>query len=243
MIQINRDGGVLRVVLARPEGKNALNAEMVAVFRDALAKARRDVRAIVLESAVPGYFSIGMDLVSLDAGISAGATSPQVHAGVGEYAELLKDLLAIRVPTIAAINGMAVGGGVDLLAACDLAIASSNAVFSIAQLRKGIFPLTTSGVVAPRIGQRAFLYWVLSGQNYSAKKARRLGLISQIVAPERLAPRIDQLVEQILGYDADVLRLGMDAMRVAPNLTPSDRLDHLGALLALNCQVRRGPGE
>jgi enoyl-CoA hydratase/carnithine racemase len=163
-----------------------------------------------------------------------------VYEAVREYVALLKELVSLRCVSIAAVGGMAVGGGVDLLSTCDIVVASETAAFSIAQLRKGIFPLTTSGVVAPRIGQREFVYWLLTGQNYSAKKARALGLVTQVVAADQLEARVEQLVNQIGSFNADALRLGIDAMRVGPNLTAKDRLDHLGALLALNCQIPRG---
>lgn len=243
MIRSHETGGVLTLTLDRPEAKNALDLGMVADARRALEGASDEVRVVVLRSALPGYFSVGMDLQALRAGIAGGAGSAEVTRASAEYVGLLKDLGAVRAVTIAEVGGMAVGGGVDLLASCDLVLAADTAALSIAQLRKGIFPLTTSGVVAPRIGQREFLYWALSGQNYSADKARRLGLVSLVVPAVELAARTQALVERILGYDAGALKLGLEAMRVAAPLPPDARLDHLGALLALNCLLpERGKG-
>lgn len=239
MIRASTSRGVLEIALERPEAKNALDLDMVVELRLALAAVSREVRVVVLRSAVAGVFSLGMDLAALQGGIASGASSPDVHAAAAEYVGLLKDISALRAISIAEVAGMAVGGGVDLLSACDLVIASDRAAFSIAQLRKGIFPLTTSGVVVPRIGHREFLYWMLSGQNYSADKARRLGLVSQVVPHGELTARVAALVERILSYDAEALRLGIEALRVGPNLALPDRLDHLGALLALNCQIPR----
>src|SRR6185436_12612085 len=142
-------------------------------------------------------------LTALRGGIAAGASSPDVNAAADEYVGLLKDIAGLRAISIAEVDGMAVGGGVDLLAACDLVIASDRSAFSIAQLRKGIFPLTTSGVVVPRIGHREFLTWMLSGQNYSADKARRLGLLSQVAPHGEIAARVASLVERILSYDSE----------------------------------------
>jgi enoyl-CoA hydratase/carnithine racemase len=239
VIHAGTSRGVLAIALERPEAKNALDLDMVKELRLALSAVTRDTRAVVLKSAVPGVFSLGMDLAALQGGIAAGATSPDVHAAAEEYVGLLKDLSALRAITIAEVDGLAVGGGVDLLAACDLVIASDRSAFSIAQLRKGIFPLTTSGVVVPRIGHREFLYWMLSGQNYSADKARRLGLVSQVVPHGDIAARVSSLVERILSYDPEALRLGVEALRIGPSLPLAERLDHLGALLALNCQIPR----
>jgi enoyl-CoA hydratase/carnithine racemase len=238
VIRAGTSSGVLAITLERPEAKNALDLDTVRELRLALAAADRDVRVVVLKSSVPGVFSLGMDLAALQGGIAAGASSPQVHAAAAEYVGLLKDISALRAISIAEVGGMAVGGGVDLLAACDLVIASDRAAFSIAQLRKGIFPLTTSGVVVPRIGHREFLYWMLSGQNYSADKARRLGLVSQVVPHDQLGARVAALVERILSYDAEAVRLGIEALRIE-HLPLAERLDHLGVLLALNCQIPR----
>ena len=240
MIRAGTSRGVLEITLERPEAKNALDLDMVRELRLALSAATREIRIAVLRSAVPGVFSLGMDLAALQGGIAAGARSPEVHAAAAEYVGLLKDLAALRALTIAEVDGLAVGGGVDLLSACDLVIASDRSAFSIAQLRKGIFPLTTSGVVVPRIGHREFLYWMLSGQNYSADKARRLGLVSQVVPHGELAARVAALVERTLSYEGEALRLGIEALRVGPSLPLAERLDHLGALLALNCQIPRG---
>lgn len=239
MIRAATRDGVLEIAIERPEARNALDLDTVREMRLALAAATRDTLVVVLRSAVPGVFSLGMDLAALQGGIAAGAGPHQVHAAAQEYVGLLKDISALRAISIAEVGGMAVGGGVDLLAACDLAIASDRAAFSIAQLRKGIFPLTTSGVVVPRIGHREFLYWMLSGQNYSADKARRLGLVSQVVPDGELAARVTGLVDRILSYDREALRLGIEALRVGPTLALAERLDHLGALLALNCQLPR----
>jgi methylglutaconyl-CoA hydratase len=231
--------GVLEIALERPEAKNALDLDMVRELRLVLAAVTGDIRVVVLKSAVSGVFSLGMDLAALRAGIAGGASSPVVHAACTEYVGLLKDLASLRAISIAEVGGMAIGGGVDLLASCDLAIASDQAAFSIAQLRKGIFPLTTSGVVVPRIGHREFLYWMLSGQNYSADKVRRLGLVSQVVPAAELGARVAALVDRILSYDQEALRLGIEGLRVGGGLPIGERLDHLGALLALNCQIPR----
>jgi methylglutaconyl-CoA hydratase len=232
--------GLVTLTLDRPSARNALDLDMVAALRRALADLPPGTRVVVLRSAVDGVFSLGMDLAALEAGIAGGAGPAAVYGAAAEYVGLLKQLAGLRALSVAEVGGLAVGGGVDLVAACDLAIASDRAAFSIAQLRKGVFPLTTSGVVIPRMGQREFLHWMLSGQNYSADKARRLGLVSQVVPAGELAARVEALVDRILGYDADAMRLGIDALRVGAGLPIAERLDHLGALLALNCQLPRG---
>ena len=240
-IQARTENGVLTIVLNRPEAKNALDLPMVDQMTEALAKAGKPggPRVVVIASSVKGYFSIGMDLMALEAGVGNGATSPQVYEACKHYAALLQVIASLRCPTIAAVNGMAVGGGVDLVSSCDLAIASEDAAFSVAQLRKGIFPLTTSGVVVPRIGERTFLHWVLSGQNWSAKKALRVGLVNEVVKKGEAELRAQQLATHVLGFSEETLRLGMDALRSTQGRPVVERLDTLGDLLALNCLIPR----
>ncbi len=232
------EDGVLTVTMDRPERKNALDLGMVRDFRAAISEAGDSLRVLVLRSALEGYFSVGMDLAALEAGVGEGATSPQVYESVKEYIGLLKDLVHLRAPSIAVVGGLAVGGGVDLLAACDMAVASNKSAFSIAQLRKGIFPLTTSGVTVPLIGERRFTYWALSGQNYSARKALRIGLLSEVVPAQKLGRVVDGLVKRIKGFDHNALHLGIDAMRHRP--AKGERLEYLGGLLTLTCQIPRG---
>jgi enoyl-CoA hydratase/carnithine racemase len=241
MIHAAHSDGALTLTLDRPGARNALDLDMVAGLRRALAELPRTTRVVVLRSAVRGVFSLGMDLQALDAGIGGGAGAGQVHAATTAYVALLKELISVRAITIAEIDGVAVGGGVDLVAACDLAICSDASAFSVAQLRKGIFPLTTSGLVIPRIGQRAFLHWMLTGQNASPTKARRMGLINEVVPAGDVAARVAALSAQIRSYDAEALGLGIEALRQSPHLGPLDRLDHLGVLLSMNCQLPR-PG-
>lgn len=242
MIRADKTDGVLTVTLDRPKAKNALDLDMVAGLRRELDSLARQTRVVVIKSAVPGYFSIGMDLAALDGGIAGGADAAEVHRATSQYVALLKDLVSVRAITIAEVAGMAVGGGVDLVAACDLAICADSAAFSIAQLRKGVFPLTTSGLVIPRIGQRAFLHWMLTGQNYSAKKAKALGLINDVAPAAELSDRVARMADRILSYNPEALGIGIEALRLAPHLSPRDRLDHLGALLTVNCQLPRPGG-
>jgi methylglutaconyl-CoA hydratase len=238
-VRIQTGPGSVSITLDRPGARNALDLATVDELRRALAGLPIDTRVVVLRSAVDRVFSLGMDLAALEAGLAGGAGAAEVRAATTAYVDLLKQLLALPALSVAEVGGMAVGGGVDLVASCDLAIASDTAAFSIAQLRTGIFPLTTSGVVAPRIGQSAFLAWMLSGQNYSAEKVRRLGLVSQVVPAAELGTRVQALVDRILSYDGDALRLGIQGLRTSAALAPAERLDHLGALLAINCQLPR----
>jgi enoyl-CoA hydratase/carnithine racemase len=237
-VETVNDGARLTLVLDWAEGKNALNRSAVASLREAIASVRQATeqpRVVVIRSAVPGFFSIGMDLSRL--AVSAAARRPTAdYDGIRSYVSLLAELATLPAVTIAAVKGMAVGGGVDLAAACDIVVAGEDAVFSIAQLRNGVFPLTTSAVLVPKIGHNAFMFWALSGLNYPARKAEKLGLVSHVVATEEVDATVDRLAGRIADFNAPALRLGLDAMRFGTTADVLGRLQQAGALLGLNYQ-------
>ena len=234
------DRGVVRLSLEVPESRNALDLSTVAAFRKALAQAREDpgLRLIQIQSALPRVFSIGMDLEKLDAQPNAGAW--ESFDAVADYAELLIDLAVMPVPTLSVVDGIAAAGGVELACICDTVIATTNAAFSIAQLRKGIFPFITSAVVVPRIGQSRFLHWALSGQTFPAKKLLELGLINQLCSPDELERTLSVFTDRLLGFDPATLRAGVGALRAEAEAEIRGRIRRALSLFTLNCLALRG---
>jgi methylglutaconyl-CoA hydratase len=210
----------------------------VRALREALRHARDDAktRVLVLRSGVPGYFSVGMDLRALGEAVAHGTPPAEFGTLARDYVELLVDLVSLPCPSIVAVAGVAVGGGVDMTAACDIALASDGATFSIAMLRKGIFPITTSAVVGARIGMRHYFSWLASEAYYPARRAHAVGLVSEVVADAALPARVEDLARRLAEYDGDTVRLGMEAVRLgaAPLV---DRLRAVAGLLARNMQA------
>jgi methylglutaconyl-CoA hydratase len=239
VITTTRSEGVLTVTLARHDKKNAFDRAMVRQIREALAIGREDagVRVLTVRSAVSGCFSVGMDLDALADSIRRETSVEGFHDLAHEYIELLVDLVTFPRPTVIAVEGLAVGGGVDLTAACDLAIASEAAAFSIAMLRKGIFPMTTSVVLTPRIGEREFFVWLASGVYYGAKRARHLGLVSEVVSPATFESRLAEVTGRLAGYQGDAMALGIEAIRLVGGSAQAERLRRITRLLALNMKT------
>jgi enoyl-CoA hydratase/carnithine racemase len=232
--------GVLRLSIHVPESRNALDLSTIAALRKALSRARDnpDLRLVQIESAIARVFSIGMDLEKLNTRPDAGVW--ENFAAIADYADLLIDLAVMPVTTLAIVDGVAAAGGVELACICDTVIGTSNAAFSIAQLRKGIFPFITSAVLVPRIGQSRFLHWALSGQTFSARKLLELGLINQLCAPEELERTTSIFVDRVLGFDPATLKAGVTALRSEAEVEIRGRIRHALSLFTLNCLALRG---
>lgn len=239
MIETSIEDGVFTIWLARPEARNALDVSMVRLLRSELgsAGARDDVRAIVLRSAVPGVFCTGMDLDAREQAREADPSGRWATDAANAYVELLRELSLSPRFTIAAIQGLAVGGGVDMTAACDFALADEDAAFSVGMLGRGIFPLTTSALVAPRIGYRRFLRWAIEARFYPAARCKELGLLTQVVPPGDLGPTTDRLAARICRYRPEAIDLGVRALRSDERETCSTRLKELEPLLAENLRL------
>jgi enoyl-CoA hydratase/carnithine racemase len=234
--------GVLTLRIRDRESNNALDLSTVADLRAVLAAARNDdsLRLITVVSGIDRVFSLGMNLEKLDEAPSVGVW--ESFAAISEYAELLIDLATMPVPTLAVVDGIAAAGGVELACVCDTVIGTSGASFSIAQLRKGVFPFLTSAVLVPRIGQSRFLHWALSGQSFPAKRLYELGLIHQLCKVDERARTVALFSERMLSFDAQTLRVGIAGLRAEAEGETRSRIRHALALFTLNCLALKEDG-
>jgi methylglutaconyl-CoA hydratase len=190
------DGGVLTLTLDGPERRNALNDEAMAALDTAMDRAERDdaVRAVVL-AAVGVSFCAGMDVGQLRTVTSATPAASIEHAT--KMAESMCRLATLGKPTIAAVQGSAYGGGVGLVAACDIVIAADTARFALTEVRLGLLPGLVAPMMAAAIGARAARRLLLTGQSIDAQEALRLGLVHEVVPPEKLAATVAETAEQL----------------------------------------------
>jgi enoyl-CoA hydratase/carnithine racemase len=149
-----------------------------------------DVRAVVL-TGNGAAFCAGADLKSRGGGVTAGA------AAENPFVAILRLLWDGEKPVIAAVNGAAFGGGIGLVAACDIAIASEAAKFSFSEVRLGLIPAMISVVVLPKIGPHHAMRLFLTGERFDAAAARDYGLVHRVVAPEVLAAAAQSEVDAI----------------------------------------------
>jgi methylglutaconyl-CoA hydratase len=203
-LRIERDDAVLRINLARPERRNAFDADLIAELTAAFTDVGA-ARAVVLAG----------DGQSFCAGADIEWQRSAIDLSLDENAEdalrLYRMCEAIDhcpAPVVARVHGYALGGGSGLVACADIALAAPDTVFGFSEVKLGIIPAVISPFVLPKIGAHARRYF-LTGERFDAETALRIGLISEIATP------LDDAVNQVV---AELLSAGPEAVREAKRL-------------------------
>jgi methylglutaconyl-CoA hydratase len=185
------------VVLNRPEVHNAFNETLIGELTAALGALDRDpeVRAVVLAGAGES-FCAGADLNWMKK--MAAFSQAQNLADANALAAMLATLDTLSKPTIARVHGAVFGGGVGLVACCDIAIGTQDAVFSFSEARLGLIPATIGPYVVAAIGARAARRYFLTAERFTAAEAYRLGLLHDLALPEELDARVNELLGTLL---------------------------------------------
>lgn len=188
------DEGVGIITLNRPDRHNSFDDVTIQELVRAIGVMGRDdqVRVVVLSSAGES-FCAGADLGWMRDAANLSAEENQRDARV--MAEMLKRIATIPKPTVARVQGIAFGGGVGLVAACDIAIATFESQFSLSEVRLGLIPAVISPHVIGAISERHARRYMLTGERFSASEAYRIGLIHEMVADEAA---LDDAVCQIV---------------------------------------------
>lgn len=196
-LEIEHDKGVTTVWMNRPEVHNAFNETLIADLQSAFDLLAGDdkVRVVVLAGRGKS-FSAGADLGWMKR--AAAYSLEENMKDAVALARMLRTLAEFPKPTIARIQGAALGGGTGLAAACDIAVASSAAVFATSEVRFGITPATISPYVVRAIGARQAGRYFQTAERISADRALSIGLVHEAVAPEALDSTIEAIVEVLL---------------------------------------------
>ena len=191
-----REDGVATVTLNRAEVHNAFNDTVIADLTGVLRRLGDDdkVRAVVLR-AEGKSFSAGADLGWMQR--MAGYGHAENLADAGALAELMRVLNFLPKPTVARVQGAAFGGGVGLVACCDIAIASDAASFSLSEVRLGLIPAVISPYVVAAIGERAARRYFLTAERFGADEALRIGLVHQVVPADQLDSAVDTILTRL----------------------------------------------
>jgi methylglutaconyl-CoA hydratase len=189
--------GVATVTLNRPEVHNAFDEVLIGELTEKLHAVDDDaaVRVVVLAAAGKS-FSAGADLTWMAR--MARYSEQQNRADAMDLARLMRTLNHLRKPTIARVQGAAFGGGVGLVACCDMAVAAREAQFALSEVRLGLIPAVISPYVIQAIGARAARRYFLTAERFAADEARRLGLVSEVTAADELDAAIGRLVAHLL---------------------------------------------
>jgi methylglutaconyl-CoA hydratase len=193
---VGRRGPVAVLTLNRPELRNAFDDALIARLTQALQELKADsaVRAVVLAGNGPA-FCAGADLNWMKR--MAGYGYEQNLEDARALAAMLQRLDRLPKPTVARVHGPAFAGGVGLVAACDIALGTPEAVFSLTEVKLGLSPATISPYVVRAIGPRAARRYFLTGERFGANEALRLGLLSSISPPDKLDGELEALLDQL----------------------------------------------
>jgi methylglutaconyl-CoA hydratase len=211
-LRVERDGAVLRVTLARPDRRNAFDAELIRGLTDAFADIG-DARVIVL-AGDGSAFCAGADVEWQRASIDL-TYEENVEDALRLY-EMLRTIDACPAPVVGRIQGYCLGGGCGLAACCDIAIADVDAVFGFSEVKLGIVAAVISPFVLARIGPGAARRYFLTGERFGPDVALRIGLVSQVAAV------LDGAVEGVVD---ELLTSGPEAVREAKRLVRPERPD------------------
>lgn len=192
-----RQGPVARLRMNRPDVHNAFHAMLIAALTGALDALADDdsVRVVVLEGA-GASFSAGADLNWMR-GMAAASEAENREDSLA-LARLMRTLNELPKPTIARVQGAAFGGGVGLVACCDIAIGSDDAKFGLTESKLGLLPAVISPYVIEAIGARQARRWFASAEIFGAEQARRMGLLHETVAADELDAAVDRQVALLL---------------------------------------------
>lgn len=196
-LAVARHLGVATVTLQRPELHNAFNEVVVAELSAAFGELGVDpqVRAVVLAGTGPS-FCAGADLNWMRA--MASYDTAQNRADAADLARMLRSIDECPKPTLARVHGAAFGGGVGLVACCDIAIAAAEATFALSEARLGLVPATISPYVVEAIGARAARRYFLSAERFDAAEAYRIGLVHDIVPIGEIDDRVNAILRSLL---------------------------------------------
>jgi len=195
LIHVDDDGNAT-VMLNRPEVHNAFDPEMTEALSAVLGLLEQDaaVRAVVLVGAGPS-FSAGADVAHMKK--SARASEQRNYEAALQAARMFHKLYTLKKPTVACIRGAVRGGGLGLVAACDIAIAARTATFRLSEVKLGIIPSMISPYVIEAMGARMAHRYMLSGEEFDAAEAYRIGFIHDICEEEDLTAKVGEMLAHL----------------------------------------------
>ena len=231
LLRVTREGAIARVALNRPP-LNVLSRELdqeLSATIDALA-AERDVAVIVLSGGEARGFSAGVEV--------ADHVPATIEAMLADFHGVIRALGRCDAVTLAAIHGMALGGGLELALACDLVIAEADATLGLPEITLGCYPPVGAALLPARIGWSAACELVLTGEPLTPDRAYALGLVTRVCAPGSLAAATGDVAKSLLARSPAVLREAKRALREGASHDGSEALRrieqrYLGELMQL----------
>jgi methylglutaconyl-CoA hydratase len=231
MLTVTHENSVATVTLDRPETRNALNGELIARVRECFAALATDesVRVVVLTGAGTA-FSAGADIAWMQA--AAEFTADDNERDARKLAETFATIDRCPKPVVARVNGAAFGGGVGLVACCDVAVAVEGARFAFSEVRLGIAPATVGPFVVRKIGASQARALFLSGERFDAVRAKEIGLVHAIVPANELDVAVAHQTNMLLQGGPHALAAAKELVQELPGMAEGEQRAYTASLIA-----------
>jgi methylglutaconyl-CoA hydratase len=196
-LEVSRHGAVARVMLNRPDVRNAFNDAVIAELTDTFRTLGADtsLRAVVLGGAGKS-FCAGADLAWMRAMADYGWDENRADAQ--QLADMLWTIYSCPLPVVGRIQGDCYAGGVGLAAVCDVLVAADGMHFCLSEAKLGLLPATIAPYVIRALGEQAARRYFVTAERFSARQAHALGFVHEVVAPEALDTKVDEIVSALV---------------------------------------------
>lgn len=231
---LQESDGIALLTLNRPDKRNAISYELIADLQKALDIIRSSPSQVLIITGSGKAFSSGMDLENLKSLI--GRSAEQNIEDSRTMARLFRSIYDFPKPTIAAVNGAAIAGGTGIATICDFTLATHEAKFGYTEVRIGFVPAIVSNFLVRQVGEKHARDLLLTGRIFNGDEALRLGLVNEIVDPERLLPRAHELAHALMENSPASLR----ATKQLLSQTVNEELDRrLETAIEENARIRQ----
>ncbi len=223
--------GVATVTLNNPDKRNMLSGQMLAELVDAMkeAKAADEVRAVVLTGAGDKVFCAGADL----GGFAADVPLIAKHFASDLFLEFFRLMPRLGKPSLCAVNGHVLAGGMGLALSCDLVIAKEGATFGTPEINVGAFPYMIMSIIYRNVPRKKVNEMMLLGERLSGEKAVEYGLANKVVAADEFDAAVAEWATKLASKSPVLMRLGHDAMYRQQDMDIDDALEFLRSQLSL----------
>jgi enoyl-CoA hydratase/carnithine racemase len=226
---------IIRITLNRPDKSNALTTKMLEELNAAFSRADEETGAcvVILRGAGDKAFCAGADL----SGMAGGDGFLAVHESRGLFPALFLRILGLSKPTLAAVNGHCVAGGLGLMLACDLAIAKAGVKMGTPEIARGLFPFMISALIKRTVDRRKANEMMLLGETFTSEQGAAWGLVNKTVQPEEFEAAVEAWAKKLASYSPAVLRLGRRALVQQEGMPLEGALAHLTGLITINSML------
>lgn len=204
--RVDGEAGIARIILNRPERRNALSSELVEELKDSLALADADERIRVVAISGAGTdFCAGADLEEVNEAIEQGVLASLADAeSLGELFLLIRRM---DTPVVSVVHGRALAGGCGLATACDMVFASSDARFGYPEVRLGFVPAMVMAILRRSVGEKRAFELVSLGESIGADEAASIGLVNRVFPAGEFEARIDETLSELAARSASAVSL------------------------------------